>query len=137
MKTFIRSKIFIVSLVSVAVCSFTAGMVLIFAIEPYECTLDDLWSIDPNLPQDIAMRGYSMHDEVTLSIDVPHELGDDEVRQLEDIGVEIADWGHMFPFGIYKYHSYVVNCEISNICRLSDLDFITKIESLEGFSELQ
>jgi hypothetical protein len=136
MQRLLKSKLF--WLAAVYVCIFVVALVFAINAEPEtapcECTLEDIRGNEKfggDVYFDAAEKNIS--NQMTLFLYFDHELSDDEILQVEQIGLEINNdsWLPTQAGG-----SYSAECIVENICRLACLDIVKRVTSGEGTIEL-
>jgi hypothetical protein len=114
---------------------------LVFAINaepeaaPCECTLEDINHNGKFAGVYFDAMDKNMSDQMHLFLYFGHELSDDEILQVEQIGLDINDdswlpsqWGGGF---------YSAVCKVENICKLACLDMVKRVTSAESHMEWQ
>jgi len=99
----------------------------------YNCSLQD---INNNEKFGAGVYFDAMHknmsDQMRLFLYFDHELSDDEILQVEQIGLEINNesWLPTQSGGFYSG-----KCKVEDICKLACLDIIKRVTSAEGTME--
>lgn len=128
----LKSKRFIIALLTASLCSFVAGWVLVF-YSPYHCDLPDIYSnekVDELVVEHILYYNFSLSDDMKLDISVPYNLSaqekDNLLDSLNNMGVTvIKEW----RFDLINSSGYHIICKIEDICRLAEIDVIEEIRS--------
>jgi len=137
MHRLLKSKLF--WLAAAYTCIFVVALVFAINAEPEaapcECTLQDINNNEKfggNVYTDAMDKNAS--DQMFLFLYFDHELSDEEILQVEQIGLEINDdsWLPTKTGGFYS-----AECTVENICRLACLDIVRRVTSGEGTAEWQ
>jgi len=136
MQKLLKSKLFWIA--AVYVCMLVVALVFAVNAEPKaatcECTLEDIYGNEKfggGVDSDAWHK--NMSDQMKLFLYFDHELSDDEILQVEQIGLEINNdsWLPTEAGGFYS-----AECIVENICRLACLDIVKRVTSGEGTIEL-
>lgn len=76
-------------------------------------------------------------DNMFLFLHFDHELTDDEIQQIEQLGVIINRNSWIPPAGTHPTGFYISRSEIADICKLADLDLVKRVTSAEETYEPQ
>jgi hypothetical protein len=142
MKRLIKSKLFWIA--AAYVCIFVVALVFAINAEPeaapceeYNCSFLDILhneKFNPNVYIDATYKNnLSDNDQMSLFLYFDHELSDDEILQVEQIGLKInkdswipTESGDFF---------YGAKCPVKNICKLACLDIVKRVTSAESYLE--
>lgn len=138
MKRLLKSKMFWIA--AAYVCIFVVALVFAINTEPEaapcECTLEDIIHNEKfNTRVCLHAMDKNASDQMSLFLYFDQELSDEEILQVEQIGLEInndswlpSQWGG---------GSYGAKCKVENICKLACLDMVKKVTSAESYMEWQ
>lgn len=100
---------------------------------PAECNLEDIRDSQIFLPY---VYWYATDknptDKTNLVLYFDHELSDDEIRQIEQLGVTVYKDSWIPPVGDHPWHTYPARCKVEDICKLIGLDSLKRVDSGEG-----
>ena len=141
MKRLLKSKKVLVALPVIVLIFVSAiSLPLFLRGAKYECTLEDIGNCEKQysaLVVDILQGDLQLTDKMSLALYFDHWLNDDEVCDLEKLGV-IINWDSWIPpVGVHPYHVCGATCTVENICQLCDLNFVKRIASAEPHVELE
>ena len=132
MKKLARSKVF--WLAAAYACILAVALVFSLQVEHYECTLEDIEQIPKLNPvkPDIWLQEMGMEDQITLVLYFDSKPTDDQIEQLEHLGITIKRHSWCPPVGSHPLGFYYASCKVVDLCKLLDVQFIERIASGMG-----
>jgi len=79
----------------------------------------------------------SLTDKITLYLYFNHELNNNEINQIEKLGIIIQKESWIPPVGMHPLGFYIAESKVSDICKLINVDLVKRVASGEGYLEPQ
>ena len=131
MKKLAKSKIFWFAVAYA--CIPAVALVFSLQVEHYECTLEDIRQ-EPkvnDIMADISLQDIGLEDVVTLVIYFEEKPTDNQIEQLEHLGITIRRNSWCPPVGAHPWGYYIAYSKVVDICRLIEVECITRVKSGE------
>ena len=103
---------------------------------PGECSLEDIRDSEFfSLAFYEAAKRLNPTDVMPLILYVDHELSDDEIQQIEQLGVTVDEDSWITPPEGYPWGTYFAKSKVEDICKLIGIDSIFRVISLLEFKD--